>query len=828
SFAAAMLAAVTPTYGADGAGSTVLSGYTLTIDQAVTDLTSDGKAISLSMDGNDVVGSTEDGAVFRISVDETGEVTLTQYAELDHLPESLDTSNDNANIPLPDDLVSLSATATVTDGDNDQVTTTVSLDLGGNLSFDDDLPSVSVSATTEANVLLTTQDAETIGTDTDIAVSTANFSGVFGIASSSFGADGAGDTAWSYDLSVASPGVDSTLVSNGDPIYLYELANGTVVGSTSAVAPVAIDSSVVFSLEVSATGEVRLSQYQEIDHEDNNDTSAPYDDQFAVLGSNLVSLTATVTVTDGDNDQYSDSETIDLGGNVRFADDGPQFLSVMDAVISSAATISFNGLYDASFGADGLDFLSAALAAGGTYGDTTVLFVQVPTDDPSVTRVDVTNDDGSGDVMFSFYFTSTTSAVSDGGNGSVLFSAFGSEDLTSEFFTLTVNPDGTYTFDMISNTVISTTTVSGEDFGAFGPTDDVATADLSLRISGGTGVLTSDQVNASNNGIGVGTPTIESGEWMNLHFTKEQNYVRFSLQQFAGAGTALLLVTLDGVAFDFNPDDLDPDTPLTIAKPADGDAWITVIVDPDMVGQSYFDAATDTYFLYTDSTFTDLRIDHDDGSLKFNVNDITYDQEVTVEDLALNFELSVTDQDGDTNVLDNYLTVTMLDPDDVVSADIDGVDGDSGVVLVGNGADDTLIGGLGDDLLIGGHGDDLLTGGDGDDTFIWNSGDHGSDVVQDFDNPVGVGGGQDVLDLSQLLAGIDGLPDLGGLADNEAIASTLDSYLSFTTGPDSVITVDTGDFTQSIELAGVDLAPFGGSDYEIIVSMLDDGALKVV
>ncbi|MBF7731595.1 retention module-containing protein, partial [Pseudomonas sp. N040] len=133
SFAAAMLAAVTPTYGADGAGSTVLSGYTLTIDQAVTDLTSDGKAISLSMDGNDVVGSTEDGAVFRISVDETGEVTLTQYAELDHLPESLDTSNDNANIPLPDDLVSLSATATVTDGDNDQVTTTVSLDLGGNL-----------------------------------------------------------------------------------------------------------------------------------------------------------------------------------------------------------------------------------------------------------------------------------------------------------------------------------------------------------------------------------------------------------------------------------------------------------------------------------------------------------------------------------------------------------------------------------------------------------------------------------------------------------------------------------------------------------------------
>jgi hypothetical protein len=530
-------------------------------------------------------------------------------------------------------------------------------------------------------------------------------------------------------------------------------------------------------------------------------------DDLQALGS----VTVVATDTDGD----TAAGTV----NVSVSDDLPSFDSVMDAVISSATRISFNGLYEASFGADGLDFLSAALASGGAYGDEAVRYEQSDTTDPLVTRVDVTND-LTNEVMFSFYFTSTTSAISDGGDGSVLFSAFGDQDLTSEFFTLTVNPDGTYTFDMISNTVISTTTVSGGDFSAFGPTDDVATPDLSLRISGGTGVSTSDQVNASNNGIGIDTPTIESGEWMNLHFNKEQNFVRFSLQQFAGNGTALLLVTLDGVALDLD---------ITLAKPADGGAWVTVIVDPDVV-QPYFefDTATDTYFIYTNDTFTDLRIDHDGGSLKFNVNDITYDQEVTVEDLALNFELSVTDLDGDTDVLGDHLTVTMLDPDDVVSADATGIDTDSGVVLVGNGADDSLIGGEGDDILIGGRGDDSLEGAGGNDSFVWLAGETGSDTVSDFDNPFGGAGGQDVLDLSQLLAGIDSLPDLGGLTSSIDIASALDGYLSVTTGTDSIISVDTGAGIQSIELSGVDLADFGANDLQIIANMLDDGALKVV
>ena len=67
---------------------------------------------------------------------------------------------------------------------------------------------------------------------------------------------------------------------------------------------------------------VTLTQFAEIDHALEG-PGAPFDDQFAVLGTGLVSLTATATITDGDGDTATDSEVVDLGGNIRFADDGP-------------------------------------------------------------------------------------------------------------------------------------------------------------------------------------------------------------------------------------------------------------------------------------------------------------------------------------------------------------------------------------------------------------------------------------------------------------------------------------------------------------------------
>ena len=150
----------------------------------------------------------------------SGVVTLTQFAEIDHANNG-DTSApyDDQFAVLTRDLVRLTASATITDGDGDTATDSAFIDLGGNVQFADDGPSIDVTATNEADVVLTTQDAETDGVPTtqDTAVSTANFSGVFAIASQSFGADGAGHGAGSELCAelVGLGGDDSTLASNG-------------------------------------------------------------------------------------------------------------------------------------------------------------------------------------------------------------------------------------------------------------------------------------------------------------------------------------------------------------------------------------------------------------------------------------------------------------------------------------------------------------------------------------------------------------------------------------------------------------------------------------
>ena len=116
------------------------------------------------------------------------------------------------------------------------------------------------------------------------------------------------------------------LTIGGVAIKLYNV-NGTVVGSTALSAPaVATDASVVFSLAVNGSGIVTLTQFQQIDHpiaDDPSATDAPFADHPVFLANGLVNLTASSTITDNDGDIASDSETIDLGGNVRFDDHGP-------------------------------------------------------------------------------------------------------------------------------------------------------------------------------------------------------------------------------------------------------------------------------------------------------------------------------------------------------------------------------------------------------------------------------------------------------------------------------------------------------------------------
>lgn len=55
---------------------------------------------------------------------------------------------------------------------------------------------------------------------------------------------------------------------------------------------------------------------------------------------------------------------------------------------------------------------------------------------------------------------------------------------------------------------------------------------------------------------------------------------------------------------------------------------------------------------------------------------------------------------------------------------------DDGIILYGDGGNDTLYGGVGNDVLVGGVGNDTLNGGLGDDSYIFGIGD-GNDIIND-------------------------------------------------------------------------------------------------
>ena len=372
---------VTETYGADQPGTldvTYAMALLATVDGVDNDtgLDSDGASIFVYQlaDGT-IVGSTAGAApadesdpsvVFSISVDaNSGEVTLTQYAEIDHaLPGDTSAPYDTQLAELASGLVGVTATADIEDADGDTDTDSETVDLGGFVKFADDGPAIDASVTDGDTVMLVTQDAETIGTDTDTASSTANFSDAFDIDSFDYGADGAGMIEWDYSLEIENG--TSGLSSNGAPITLY-LIGGTVVGSTAGNIGDVDAANTIFDISVvEATGVVTLNQYAELDHPDNNDTSAPYDDQLLSLANDLVNLVGTATITDGDGDTAEETVSLDLGGNIKFADDGPSLSNVQlgsnvdvdetdgfpTSDTSAASIISFTS----DFGADGPGF----------------------------------------------------------------------------------------------------------------------------------------------------------------------------------------------------------------------------------------------------------------------------------------------------------------------------------------------------------------------------------------------------------------------------------------------------------------------------------------
>ncbi|MGB5076784.1 MAG: DUF5801 repeats-in-toxin domain-containing protein, partial [Sphingorhabdus sp.] len=344
--------------GADVPGSMTFA-FQVTTASGLIDVATGAKIILQSL-GNIVEGrlaGSPTTVAFRLSVGPDGQATLDQMRAVQHA--------DPANA---DDSVSLSATlirlvATVTDADGDQASAMVYV--GSTLAFRDDGPSIEVAQVDTNSILLATQDGETRGAAFDVA--TADLASAFIVTGTSYGADGqqgAGTVTWSYALALGTAVPASGLTSDGLPITLALVA-GTVVGSAGG--------NPVFSVAVDpATGIVTLTQFAEIDHSLPG-SSTNFASQFAELGSNLIQLMGTATIYDRDGDASSATVGVDLGGNIRFADDGPAISATGDAplLLVDESDFSVNAVANLSslfapmldFGADGEGSVAFALGA---------------------------------------------------------------------------------------------------------------------------------------------------------------------------------------------------------------------------------------------------------------------------------------------------------------------------------------------------------------------------------------------------------------------------------------------------------------------------------
>jgi len=114
--------------------------------------TTDGTAILLYLESGVVVGRAWTEAIFAIAIDANGQITVEQYDSIRHTP-----------VPGFDTLAAIAAgrifaTVTVTDGDSDPASSSV--DISGQIGFEDDGPSASLSLNTVTIVV-----DESVGAD---------------------------------------------------------------------------------------------------------------------------------------------------------------------------------------------------------------------------------------------------------------------------------------------------------------------------------------------------------------------------------------------------------------------------------------------------------------------------------------------------------------------------------------------------------------------------------------------------------------------------------------------------------------------------------------
>jgi hypothetical protein len=377
-------------------------------------------------------------------------------------------------------------------------------EIGSQMRFEDAGPTVASGAPVDTAVV-NTQDADTKGPASDTA--SASFAAAFAAMAGNYDTDGAGSTALAYAFSVATQGGASGLSSHGVALNLFLDGSGKVVASTAMQLIDVTAANTVFDLAVDAAGLVTLNQHAQIDH-DLPGVGSGYATQQAMLGNGLVGLVATATVVDGDGDSASGSMTLDMGGNVKFDDDGPGAFAPASVTLDNSGSDSETGALNAA-GSEGADITGSP-------------------------RFVDTNGDSDN-----YLYASNGSTLLKSGGQNIVLSGYGSTTLTGTtegggqvVFTATLNP-GTdqYTISFLRSIDdgAGTSFLGAAPVRSGNPTfnliDNVGGTTLDLLFSGGDtagGLPGAHSVNVSTTGAGVDNQSMNAasglGETLRIDF----------------------------------------------------------------------------------------------------------------------------------------------------------------------------------------------------------------------------------------------------------------------------------------------------------------------
>lgn len=286
--------------GADGVSATDLS---LRIDDPASGLTTtDGKAITLSLENGLIVGRIDGNgdAAFAIDLDDQGNVSIVQFLSLRHP----DTTTSDEHISLDG---KISAVLTVTDGDGDIVTKDVAI--GADVTFDDDGPSAFRRGSG-----ITGNEADFV---TGPVAGQLQFDG---------GADGATVTGISFvsngnyirttDPDASGSARRGDLSAEGVPLTWSTSTDGN--GVITAVAVLEGTAIRAFEIVVNPDGSYTYEQFLGFDHPDANEIGRA--DQL------LFRMRFTVTDEDGDTDTAT--------AVIRVRDGGPEIGTPADGSVA--------------------------------------------------------------------------------------------------------------------------------------------------------------------------------------------------------------------------------------------------------------------------------------------------------------------------------------------------------------------------------------------------------------------------------------------------------------------------------------------------------------